>query len=68
MFNIHIWESLILPLSSLGVESEVGVLDLSIAKCARLNLATSNRSLQMVLARNDSKVRQGEIPRVAARD
>lgn len=65
MLDVHCVKADVLPLACLGVESEICVLDFSISKSTRLGPTPSNRTLQMVVTRDDGEVRQRDIPGVA---
>lgn len=66
--QIHLLEANHFPLASVSVESQIGVLDFSNPQSTRLSLTTSNRALDMVVIVDDSKVGEGQIPRVAGCD
>ena len=61
MLNIHFIQAGNIPYAGLSVECDIRVDDLSIAKCSGLSTTAGNRSLQMVFARDDSEVGQGDI-------
>jgi hypothetical protein len=65
MLDVHGVKANVLPLASLSVQSEICVLDLSVSKSAGFSTTTSNRTLQVVVTRNDGEVSQGNIPGVA---
>jgi hypothetical protein len=66
MLNIHILQAGIIPFAGLSVECDIRVDDLSIAKCSGLGTTAGHRSLQMIFARDDSEVGQGDIKRIAS--
>ena len=66
MLNIHFIQAGNIPYAGPSVECDVRVDNLSIAKCSRLSTTAGNRPLQMVIARDDSEVGQGDIKRIAS--